>query len=153
MDSHSITMLLIPTLGNRIQHTNKNEANIKLYLLIKRNSSTSAQITIFVSIFGLPTFVNHKERARRPCLSKIHGIQKGLGRIQRTSNKYNVFQKIVLLLQLSQKITNSKIGFYISENYKQQNRSLHLRKLQTAIPASTSQKITRSKRPIKAKTT
>ena len=35
-------------------------------------------------------------------------------------------------LQLFQKITISKIVLYILENYNQQNRSLHLRKLQSA---------------------
>ena len=41
----------------------------------------------------------------------------------------------------------------ISENYNQQSRSLHLRKLQLAKPFSTSKKITINKHLVKAKTT
>ena len=51
---------------------------------------------------------------------------------KKTSDKYTRFQKIVLLFQLSQKITICKAVLYISENYNQQSRSLHLRQLQSA---------------------
>ena len=52
--------------------------NLKLYLLIKRNSFASVQITVFVFIFGLPTIVNHKERARGLGL-KSTGLKRALG--------------------------------------------------------------------------
>ena len=107
--------------------------NLRLYLLIKRNSSTFIQITVFVFIFDLPTLINHKERTRELGSSEIHRARKGPGRLHETSDKYTCFQKIVLLFQ---RITVSL------ENYNQQNRSLHLRKLQSAKPFSTSQKIT-----------
>ena len=118
--------------------------NLILYLLIKCIRFTSVQITVFVFIFGLPTLINHKERAKELGLSKIHGARKGPGRLHETSDKYKCFQKIILL-------------FYriivISENYNQQNRSLHLRKLQLAKSFSTTQKIIISKQSFKAKTT
>ena len=74
-------------------------------------------------IFGLPTLVYHKERTRELGLLEIHGARKGLGRLHETLDKYTYFQKIVLLFQ---RITVTP------ENYNQQNRSLHLRKLQLA---------------------
>ena len=92
-----------------------------LYLLIKRNSSTLVQITVFVFIFGLPTLVNHKERTRELSLSEIHGARKSPGRLHETLDKYMCFQKIILLFQRI---------IVIPENYNQQNCSLHLRKLQ-----------------------
>ena len=116
--------------------------NLKLHLLIKRSSSTSVQIIVFVFIFSLPTLVNHKERARELGLSEIHGARKGPRRLYKTSDKYTCFQKIVLLFK---RIT------VIPENYNQQNRSLHLTKLQSAKSFSTSKKITTSKQPFKAK--
>ena len=93
------------------------------YLLIKHLNSTFIQITVFVFIFGLPTLVNHKERSRELGLSEIHRARKGLGRLHETSDKYTCFHKIVLLFQRI---------IVIPENYNQQNRSLHLRKLQSA---------------------
>ena len=83
-------------------------------LLIKRNSSTFVQIIVFVFIFNLPTLVNHKERTKEFVLSEIHGAQKGPRRLNKTSDKYTYFQKIVLF----QRITVTL------ENYNQQNRSL-----------------------------
>ena len=88
-----------------------------------RNNSTFVQITVFVFIFGMPTLVNHKERTRELGLSEIHRARKGPGRLHETSDKYTCFRKIVLLFQ---RIT------VIPKNYNQQNRSLHLRKLQSA---------------------
>ena len=44
---------------------------------------------------------------------------------KQTSDKYTRFQKTVLLFQLSQNITISKVVLYILENYNQQIRSLH----------------------------
>ena len=108
---------------------------LKLYLLIKCNSSTFVQITVFLFIFDLPTLANHKEIIRKLGLSEIHGAQKGPGRLHETSDKYTYFQKVVLLFQ---------IIIVIPENYNQQNCSLHLKKLQSAKPFSTSQKITTS---------
>ena len=72
-------------------------------------------------IFGLPTIINPKERTRDLGLSEIHGAWKGPERLHETSDKYTCFQKIVLLFQRI---------IVISENCNQQNRSLHLRKLQ-----------------------
>ena len=113
-----------------------------IVFLIKRNSSTFVQITVFMFIFGLPTLVNHKERTEELGLLEIHRARKGPGRLHETSDKYACFQKIVLLFQ---RIT------VILENYNQQNRSLYLRKLQSAKPLSTPQKITSSKQPFKVK--
>ena len=73
--------------------------NLRLYILIKRSSSTFVQITFFVFIFGLPTLVNHKERTRELGLSEIHRARKGLGRLHETSDKHTCFQKIGLLFQ------------------------------------------------------
>ena len=98
----------------------------------------------FFFIFCLPTLISHKERTRELSLSEIHRTRKGLGRFHETSNKYTCFQKIVLLFQ--------RIAF-ILENYNQQNRSLYLKKLQSAKPLPTSQKITTRKQPFMAKTT
>ena len=44
---------------------------------------------------------------------------------KQASDKYTHFQRIVLLFQLSQKITISKVVLYISENYNQQRHSSH----------------------------
>ena len=74
-------------------------------------------------IFGLPTLLNHKERTRELDLLEIHIAWKGPIRLHETSDKYTCFQKIVLLFK---RIT------VIPEDYNQQNRSLHLRKLQLA---------------------
>ena len=71
--------------------------NLRLYLLIKRSSSTFVQITVFVFIFCLPTLVNHKEKTRELSLLEIHGAWKGLRKLHETSDKYTCFQKIVLL--------------------------------------------------------
>ena len=83
----------------------------------------------FVFIFGLSTLVNHKERTRELGLSKIHRAWKGPRRLHETSNKYTCFQKVILLFK---RIT------VIPKSYNQQNHSLHLRKLQSAKPLSTS---------------
>ena len=95
-------------------------------------------------IFSLPTLVNHKERTRELSLLEIHEARKGPGRLHETLDEYACFQKIVLLFQRI---------IVILENYNQQNRSLYSRKLQSAKLFSTSQKITISKQPFKAKTT
>ena len=51
--------------------------------------------------------------------------QKKKEKKRQTSDKYTCIQKIVLLFQLSQKITIRKVVLYISENYNQQSCSLH----------------------------
>ena len=67
-------------------------------------------------IYGLPTVVNHNKRTRELGLVEIHRAWW----LHKTSNKCTSFQRIVLLLQLHQKITISKTALYISENCNQQ---------------------------------
>ena len=83
----------------------------------------------FVFIFDLSTLVNHKEITREFSLSKIHGAWKGPRRLHETSYKYTCFQKVVLLFK---RIT------IVPKSYNLQNYSLHLRKLQSVKPLSTS---------------
>ena len=64
--------------------------------------------------------------------SARRGLKKKKQTNKQTSEKYTCFQKTVLLFQLSQKITISKVVLYISEYYNQQSRSLHLKRSRSA---------------------
>ena len=128
--------------------------NLRLYLSIKRNSFTFVQITILCLCSACLLSQIIKKEIGSSVYQKSIGLRRALEGYMKHQTSISISKKLYFYfreLQLLQKITISKTVLYISENYNQQNRSLHLRKLQSAKPFSTSQKIRTSNNHSKKK--
>ena len=81
-------------------------------------------------IFGLPTLVNYKKKNRKDRFIINPRSLEGPWKVILNIRQVDLFSKNITFITV------------IPEDYNQQNRSLHLRRLQSAKPLSTSQKTT-----------